>query len=240
MGVIIPAILPTSREDLDTKLAALTGIADEVQIDIVDGRFATPASWPFEGGKQDSEALPLIEHAFSRGGGVHTEMDLMVEHPDAEIGPWVQAGANRITVHAESTQRLPQLIADFKARYGHDKDFVPGLLSFGLAINASTEVSLIEPYLDACDYVQFMGIRTIGRQGEPFDRSVLTRIAAFRKAHHDIPIQVDGGVSLETAPDLLSAGVSRLIIGSALWRAPDLRTEYEKFTELTERYGLFA
>jgi ribulose-phosphate 3-epimerase len=240
MSVIVPAILPTSREDLDSKLAQLAGISDEVQVDIVDGHFASPASWPFSGGRQESEALPLIEHAFSHGGGVHIEMDLMVEHPEAEIGPWVQAGSNRITVHAESARHLPQLIEDFKARYGHDKDFAPGLLSFGLAINLSTDFALIEPYLDACDYVQFMGIRTIGRQGESFDRSVLARMSTFRKKHPGMPIQIDGGVSLETAPDLLSAGASRLIVGSALWRAPDLRAEFEKFTALTERYGLFV
>ena len=240
MGVIIPAILPASREDLDAKLAQLAGISDEAQIDIVDGRFAAPASWPFEGGKEETQALPLIEHAFSRAGGALMEMDLMVAHPEAEIGPWVQAGANRITVHAEAAQRLPQLIADFQARYGHDKGFAPGLLSFGLAINLSTDLSLIEPHLDACDYVQFMGIRTIGRQGEPFDRAVLARIAAFRKAHPDIPVQVDGGVSLDTAPELLVAGVARLIVGSALWRAPDLRAEFAKFVALTERYGIFS
>ena len=240
MGVIIPAILPSSREDLDAKLAQLAGITDEVQIDIVDGRFAAPASWPFDGGKQDAQALPLIEHAFARSGGMLAEMDLMVETPEAEIGPWVQAGANRITVHAESARRLPQLIADFQARYGHDRGFAPGLLSFGLAINIASDLSLIEPYLDACDYVQFMGIRTIGRQGEPFDRGILARIAAFRKKHPDTPIQVDGGVSLDTAPELLAAGVSRLIVGSALWRAPDLRAEFAKFTELTERYGLYS
>jgi len=240
MSVIIPAILPTSREDLDAKLAQLEGITDEAQVDIVDGRFAAPASWPFDNNASVTEALSRMEHAFSHGGGMRVEMDLMVERPEAEIGPWVQAGANRITVHAESAQRLPQLIADFQARYGHDKDFAPGLLAFGLAINVATDVALIEPYLDACDYVQFMGIRTIGRQGEPFDRSIFARIAAFRRKYPGMPIQVDGGVSLETAPELLTAGVSRLIVGSALWRAPDVRAEYEKFTALTERYGLFA
>lgn len=240
MATIVPAILPTSRADLDDKLQRLAGLSDEVQIDIVDGRFVAPASWPYGSGTTQEEALPLTQHAFSRGGGIHIEMDLMTERPEGEIGRWITSGANRITVHAESARHLPQLIATFQTQYGHDKGFAPDLLAFGLAINGSTDLSLIEPYIQYCDYVQLMGIARIGLQGQPFDRSVLAKVAAFRRAHPHTPVQVDGGVSLETAPDLLSAGVSRLIVGSALWRAPDLREAFAQFEELTERYGLYT
>jgi pentose-5-phosphate-3-epimerase len=48
MSVIVPAILPTSRDDLDEKLLRLHGLVDAVQVDVVDGRFVTPASWPYK------------------------------------------------------------------------------------------------------------------------------------------------------------------------------------------------
>ena len=83
-----------------------------------------------------------------------------------------------------------------------------------------------------------MGIRTIGRQGEPFDTRIVRKIAAFRQKHADIPIQVDGGVNLSTAPMLLDAGVSRLIIGSGIWKAPDLAEALAKYHELAEEYGI--
>lgn len=238
MGVIVPAILPKDRADLEDKLYKLHGIVDCVQVDVVDGRFASPASWPYRDAAgripaRSDDALPYL-------GELAYEFDLMVDDPEKVIGHWVQAGANRITVHAESTHRLPQILEDLKVKYGYDKDFAPDLLSFGLAINTTTDLALIDPYIEHCDYVQFMGISTIGKQGQPFDKRVIAKIAEFRKKHSDILIQVDGAVSLETAPSLLAAGVSRLVIGSALWKSPNLREEIRKFKAIAQSYGMYA
>ncbi|HEX8591575.1 MAG TPA: hypothetical protein VF696_02405 [Candidatus Paceibacterota bacterium] len=235
MGAIIPAILPTSREDLDARLLRLNGVTDEVQIDIVDGRFVTPASWPYTPGTGLSVDDPLPEL-----GSFRFEVDLMVEEPEKVIGMWIAAGAVRITVHAEASRRLSQIIDDFQRTYGHDKGFTPNLLSLGIAINAATDMSLVEPFLDRCDYVQFMGIARIGKQGEPFDSRVLPKIQAFHRKYPNIPIQIDGGVSQQTAPGLLRAGASRLVVGSALWRAPNLKEELQSLEDLTHSYGLYT
>ncbi|HEY0010597.1 MAG TPA: hypothetical protein VGB97_01630 [Candidatus Paceibacterota bacterium] len=235
MGAIIPAILPVSREDLDTKLLRLHGITDEVQVDIVDGRFVTPASWPYAPGTDtlsEHDALPEL-------GSFKYEVDLMVENPEAAIDRWVRAGATRITVHAETTHRLPDVIRDFQVKFGHDKGFAPELLSFGLSISIATDTALIEPFVDKCDYVQFMGIARIGKQGEPFDTRVLQKVHAFHRKYPDMPIQIDGGVNRDTAPRLLEAGATRLVVGSALWRAADVREEYRAFNELTQMHGLY-
>lgn len=234
MATIVPAILPSSRVDLESKLAALHGITTDVQIDIVDGRFALPPTWPYI-----TEGEAPQEDQFARHSTLNFEIDLMVKEPELVIGSWITLGASRITVHAESTQYLARLVDDFAARYGYEKDFLPGMLSLGLAINLSTDLALIEPYMDRIDYVQFMGIRRIGVQGEPFDSDVLRKIALFRKKYPTIPVEVDGGVSLASAPDLLKAGVSRLVVGSALWKAPNVAHEYKKFTELVEEYGIY-
>lgn len=237
MGVIVPAILPESREDLENKLMRLHGLVDAVQIDIVDGTFAGPPSWPYK----DATSQPIpAEDSFPYLGELTYDIDLMVDSPGKVMGRWVQAGAQRITIHAESSHRLPQLIEEFQQKYGHDKDFAPDLLSIGLAINVSTDLALIEPFLAQCEYVQFMGIADIGKQGQPFDKRVLAKISEFRKKHGDILIQVDGGVSLTTAPQLLAAGVSRLIVGSALWKAPDFRDELKKFKAVAQAYGMYT
>ncbi|MGE5540699.1 MAG: hypothetical protein ACM3TU_00210 [Bacillota bacterium] len=236
MATIIPAILPTSRLDLDEKLARLVGIASEVQIDIVDGTFASPASWPYSQGGGEFAAsgatLSFLEQ-------FHIEMDLMVENPEEVTGSWIAAGANRILAHVESTTYLPQLITDLRVKYGHEKGFASGLLSFGLALNVDTDIVTLEPYLGDVDYVQFMGIASIGKQAQPFDARVLEKIRAFRKIHPDTPIQVDGGVNLESAPLLLAAGVSRLIVGSALWKSTDIKDTYHRLCALTEEHGLY-
>lgn len=236
MGVIVPAILPASRDDLESKLLRLRGLVDAVQVDLVDGRFASPSCWPYK----DVMHPPAAEDTLPYLGELSYEMDLMVQDPEKVIGHWVQAGATRITIHAESSHQLPKLIEAFQTTYGHDKDFAPDLLSFGLALNVTTDLALIEPYLEQCDYVQFMGIASIGKQGQPFDQRVLAKVAEFRKKHADILIQVDGGVSLDTAPRLLAAGVSRLIVGSALWNASDVREELKKFKAIALAYGMYA
>lgn len=238
MAVIVPAILPRSREDLADKLLKLEGIASEVQIDIVDGKFATPPSWPYIHPSEPSHRR--ADEPFPFLGSLRFEMDIMTQSPETQLTRWVNAGANRVTIHAESVPHLPKLLEEFRTAYGHDASFAPGLLSLGLALNLNTDVSLIEPFLDQCDYVQFMGIREIGKQGQAFDKAVLLKIAAFKRKHPDMPLQVDGGVSLSTAPALLAAGISRLIVGSALWNARDLKTAFGQFQDLTTRYGLYT
>lgn len=240
MGVIVPAILPTSREDLEGKLALLDGLVDTVQIDIVDGRFAGPPTWPyiaqgdtFAAELQEGDALPFL-------GSMRYEIDLMVEDVEEVTGLWIAAGAQRLVVHAESTEHLPDIIHDLEVKYGHSKDFAPGLLSLGLAISNDTDIAVLDPYIAHADYVQFMGIASIGKQGQPFDTRVLERLRAFRNKYPSMTIQVDGAVSLETAPRLLAAGVDRLVVGSDLWRARDIKEQLARFRNLLHEYGVFG
>lgn len=236
MGVIVPAILPTSREDLEGKLALLLGVVSSVQIDVVDGDFAGPATWPyvnkselFKERFEDGSMIPYL-------GRFEFEIDLMVRNAEEVAGLWLAAGAQRLVVHTESTQKLPEIISDLEVKYGHAKDFAPGLISFGLSIGNDTDLSVLDPYMKHADYVQFMGIREIGKQGQPFDERVLARIREFRRKYPEMTIQVDGAVSLTTAPRLLDAGVDRLIVGSDLWRAPDLKEELKHFKALILDY----
>lgn len=236
MSIIVPAILPASREDLENKLARLSGLVDCVQIDIVDGRYASPATWPYAPGSHSDtpheETLPHL-------GDFRFELDLMVEDAGVVAGAWIDQGVSRLTIHAESARDLPKLLENLQRTYGHDKGFAPELLSIGLAIGVTTELTLIEPFLDQADYVQFMGIASIGKQGQPFDARALKRVKEFRRKYPDTPMQVDGGVNLHTAPALLDAGVSRLVVGSALWKGNDPKAELEKFNELAQEYGIY-
>ncbi len=236
MSALVPAIIPTSREDLERKLSALYELVTDVQIDSVDGKFAQPACWPYtntppivEFGTED-QALPYL-------GSFVYEIDLMVQDADTVVGAWVEAGASRIVLHAESTPYLAQAIQNIQTLYGHAKDFAPHLLSLGLAVNIKTDLAVIEPFLDRIDYVQFMGIDDIGKQGQSFDPLVLRKIKDLRN-RHDLPIQVDGGIKLDTAKQLLEAGVTRLVVGSDLWKASNLGEEVQKFKDLIQEYGI--
>jgi ribulose-phosphate 3-epimerase len=237
MSIIVPAILPKSRADLEDKLARIEGLAAEVQIDTVDGKFVAPETWPYKGrswldGSFYSETLPYLDT-------IRYEADLMVEDSVSAAGKWIDAGASRIVFHATSSQHLLDDIKSLQVRYGHDTTFTSSLLSFGLALNTTSDLALLPPFLPYINFVQFMGITRIGLQGEPFDKRIVERIRQCKKLYPKLAVQVDGGVSLETAPQLLTLGVERLVVGSALWKSADPKAEYLKLAALRERYGIF-
>jgi ribulose-phosphate 3-epimerase len=238
MNIVVPTILTFSRDDLEAKLRRVEGLVEAVQIDVVDGKFATPATWPYAH-KEDLAGLALQEPWLRTLGHFTFEVDLMVENPEESAEFWIAAGASRLVVHVESTRFLPRLIETLKRTYGYEKGFAPELLSFGLAINIATDTSILEPFLDSVESVQFMGIEKIGKQGQPFDRRVLDKLKAFRRAHPSVLIQVDGGASEETAPDLLACGVDRLVVGSDLWKAEDLQDKLSRFARIAEEYGTY-
>lgn len=228
---IVPAILPKSRTDLAAKLARITSIPgiSRIQIDVVDGNFATPASWPYSAPGELEDMVSHQEH-MPRLGHIAYEIDLMSTDAEEAAGQWIALGATRLTFHAESITSLPDFFGRLRGEYGGAE--LPGLLSFGLALNLATDPALIEPCLTHIQYVQFMGIATIGRQGEPFDRRVLSRVYDFQERHPEIPIQVDGGVSLTTAPALREAGVTDLVVGSAMVSAEDPAAVFAEFEKL--------
>ena len=151
---------------------------------------------------------------------------------------WLALGATRLTFHAESTTNLGRLLAYARRRYGAGDGFASDLVSFGVAINLASNLSLIEPYLGEIAYVQFMGIARIGRQGQPFDRRVFEKLKVFHAKYPKLTLQVDGGVSPENAHRLLALGVSNLVVGSALLQAHDPSAVFAKFEELQSPYGV--
>jgi ribulose-phosphate 3-epimerase len=220
---IVPAILPVSREDLEQKLVQLRAIPQvkAVQIDAVDGRFAAPACWPYI----TQESLGQLP----RANELNIDADLMVSDPERQALEWARAGARRLTIHVESAANLDKVLEDI---FEHTGALTPEVLSVGLALGIETPVSIIRSHLDRINYVQLMGIAKIGKQHQSFDARVLRKIQEVRTTYPNLTIQIDGGVSRDTAPKLIAAGADRLIVGSALWRAQDLATEFQALSAL--------
>ncbi len=226
MSLIVPAILPSSHEDLDEKLALLERIpsVSRIQIDVVDRHFATPVSWPYSSPKEfqtlveQNYMLPALDR-------ISYEIDLMCLDMEQAASTWLTLGATRLTFHVESAIDLSRLIKTLRGRYGN-------FISFGCAINIASDLSLLESYLREIQYVQFMGIASIGKQGEVFDSRVLEKIRAFHAHHPEVPMQVDGGVSLQSAKSLLELGVSDLIVGSGILRVSDPSAAFVAFQEI--------
>lgn len=233
MGLVVPAVLPSSREDLAEKLGRFVRIpaVTRVQIDVVDGRFASPMSWPYTSPSdlqsmiRKGEMLPHLER-------IAYEIDLMCLDADRTADDWLTLGASRLTFHAEGILDIPAFLASMQKKYGDVST------DFGIALNVASELSLIEPYLGQISYVQFMGIDSIGKQGQKFNRRTIEKIRTFRSRYAAIPIQVDGGVNLEVARELMALNVTNLVIGSALLRSSNPAKTMEAFEELESPFGV--
>lgn len=233
MSLVVPAVLPASRRELEEKLALFARIpsVSRVQIDVVDGKFASPASWPYIA---PAELQSQIEHGemLPELHRIAYEIDLMCFDAEQAASLWLAFGATRLTFHAESAANLPKLLASVRKHYGS------GSVSFGCAFNIASNIALIESSLSEIDYVQFMGIARIGQQGQPLDQRIFEKVRVFHLLHPELPLQVDGGISLDSAKKLLALGVTNLVVGSALTRAGNPAAEVAKFEALQSSFGV--
>ena len=215
MTEIIPAILARDFADLEEKVSRIAGAAPLVQVDICDGKFTPHACWPYSRQDDNFEAIIGEEKGMPRWEDVDYEFDLMIANPEEEIHNWIIAGASRIVLHYESVADFPAALARIRAAVGYSRDsfLVPDI---GVAININTPNSILEAILSEVDFVQFMGIKRIGFQGETMNDEVIEKISTFRAAHPESIISVDGGVNRDTAPLLIQAGANRLVSGSAI------------------------
>lgn len=227
---IIPAILPKDLDELRDKMAAVSGIAPLVQIDICDGKFVPNKTWPYvKGGMEEFEHIKAEEDGFPFWDSLDFEVDLMIRHPEEVVHDWVMAGAKRLVLHIESASNILETIEKLRGEYGTAKDEAFGL-EIGVALDMRTPNSEVFEILDMIDsdgdsiidFVQFMGIDNVGFQGQEFDDRVLEKISDLRDMYPNIQISVDGGVSFDNAADLISAGATRLISGSAIFETGDI------------------
>ena len=222
---IIPAIIPQSWEEIETKTEQIRGLTKTVQIDITDGVFVPEKSWPYiSQGSDEFESLVRGEKGFPHWEELNYEIDLMVNEPQFVIQNWITAGAARIIVHVESTHHLEEIVQSF------GKDELGSFRSheLGVALNIQTPNDVLYDIIHRIDFVQCMGIEKIGYQGEPFSEKVIPKIKDLRRRFPEAIISVDGGVNETSAPKLIAVGVNRLVSGSAIWNAPDIKRAIRK------------
>ena len=102
----------------------------------------------------------------------------------------------------------------------------------GVALLLNSKLEIVDQYINDIDVIQFMAIEELGHHGEPFQDEVLERIKTLRAKYPGVKISVDGGINLATAKKCLDAGATQLVVGSALWKAPDFIEELQKFQNL--------
>ena len=207
---IVPAVIPSSEAALIDMTKQLH-FSPEFHLDLVDGKFVESTSWPFING---GEAIVVKPHTDK----YTLEVDLMVENPIPVAREWISAGADMLVFHIETVDLAS--FVDFVT-------YAPRDVTVGVSFSGDTAFELLVPYLPHADYVQLMGIHTIGSQGQPFDDVVFKNIELVRQERSDMMISVDGAVSEKTIPRLVKAGVNRLIVGSAIVKQEDMEAAYK-------------
>lgn len=176
--------------------------ADRVQIDVMDGRFVPNITF----GAVAIECLrPLTRMTL--------EAHLMVQPPEDFIDNISPAGADTIIIHQEATPHLHRAIQQIHALGKRA----------GVALNPSTPASLLSEILPMLQIVLVMTVNP-GFGGQQFIPETLPKIRQIRRMITDlgldIEVEVDGGISAETAPLVVEAGANVLVAGSAVFDHP--------------------
>lgn len=215
INLVVPALIPKNEEYLKLNLDSISKFTDVVQVDIVDGKFVPDRSWPFG----EDEQISTLE---SYTESLSVELDLMIKEPELSLNNWLKLDVDRVVIHLESTKDIESII---KACAAHN-------CKLGLSILNTTPLERLTVYMDSIDYVQLMGIREIGAQGQPFDESVLDRVTTLKTTYSDLEISIDGSVNYETLPRLRAAGASRFVAGSAILAAENPAEAYQALSHL--------
>jgi len=182
--------------------AAAAG-ADYIHVDVMDGRFVPNIS-----------VGPLVVEALRRATDLPLDVHLMIAEPERQIEAFAQAGASILTVHPEASPHLHRLVQ-------MTKDLGVGS---GVALNPASPLCLIEEVLAEVDLVLLMTVNP-GWGGQAFLPSVLPKIRRLRRLLDEqglaAELEVDGGITAETAPRVVEAGARVLVAGSAVFQHAD-------------------
>jgi ribulose-phosphate 3-epimerase len=212
-----PSILAADFARLGSQVAEVMDAgARVIHCDVMDGHFVPPIT-----------IGPLIVSAIAgqvHGAGGILDVHLMIERPENLIAEFARAGADSITVHAEATSHLHYALAAVHAEG----------CAASAAISPGTPSLAVSEVTDDLDMVLCMSVSP-GWGGQEFIPASLRKLARLRDLLPDhVALEVDGGVSLETAAGCVIAGANLLVAGSAIFGAPDPAEMYAKLVAEVE------
>ncbi len=191
-----PSILAADFANLaDEVRKAADGGAELVHFDAMDNQFVPNLT-----------IGPVVAASLVEATDLPVDAHLMVEQPDNLIQPFIEAGVNSISVQPEAVKHLHRMLELIKG----------GGCEAGVALNPTTSPDFIEWALPYLDYILVMSVNP-GYGGQSFIPEMVDKVRRVKEMT-DLPVQVDGGITEETAPIMVEAGAQVLVAGSAVYK----------------------
>jgi ribulose-phosphate 3-epimerase len=200
---IVASILDCDFTRLGEEVLAVDAYVDRYQIDVMDGHFVPNLSFGF----------PVLR-AMRRLTKKPLEADLMIANPDRYAGKYAEAGADFVIVHVEVSQDPRRTFREIREAGGKP----------GISLSPGTPATAVYDYLDEVDMVLVMTVRP-GFGGQALIAEQLRAVEQIREriqaSGRDIPIEVDGGIKVDTIKRAAAAGARLFVSGSAIFHSKD-------------------
>ncbi len=227
---VLPAIIPSSKQQMEEEFLKVSHFAELVQLDISDGIFTGVKTWPYYGRDLEYfEQLKNEEAGWPKWEDVDIELHLMVVHPENVVEDWIKTGVVSVIAHIEATTNFQKFIDICKEKG----------VGVGVAIKPSTNIDLLKPFVkqahpvgdldgsqsesvtNGVDFIQVMGSDLLGKHGVELEDKAIEMIKTLRSRYPDSIIAIDIGVTEQNAETLVNAGANKLISGGTILNSPD-------------------